>query len=60
MAIRQPVSVPGPTLDTLRAIRTVQGGGTYGEVIDRALAALLEADKPLGDKVRRVLEAMAA
>ncbi len=60
MATRQPVSVPGPTLERLRAIRMVEQRGTYGEVIARGVDALLASDKELAAKVAKVLEAVAA
>ena len=58
MSLRQPVSVPSPTLDKLKALKLLRGG-TYGDVIDQAVEALLAQDKSLADKVRAVLKAAA-
>lgn len=60
MATRQPVSVPGTTLEKLRAIRLVEGRGTYGDVIDRAVEALLASDPELRGKVQQIVKALAA
>lgn len=58
MSLRQPVSVPSPTLDKLRALKLLRGG-TYGEVIDSAVEALLASDPDLAKRVDQVLKAAA-
>lgn len=58
MSLRQPVSVPSPTLDKLKALKLLRGG-TYGEVIDQAVEALLQSDPELAGRVAQVLRAAA-
>lgn len=58
MSLRQPVSVPSPTLDKLKAVKLLRGG-TYGEVIDAAVEALLASDPDLAKRVDQVLRAAA-
>ena len=58
MSLRQPVSVPSPTLDKLKALKLLRGG-TYGEVIDQAVEALLQSDPELAARVAQVLRAAA-
>lgn len=59
MSLRQPVSIPSEILDKIRAIRLVEGG-TYGQVVGRAVEALLAADPALARRVEGVQKAVAA
>jgi hypothetical protein len=59
MSLRQPVSIPSDILDKIKAIRLVQGG-TYGEVVGRAVDALLASDPALARRVEGVQKAVAA
>lgn len=58
--LRQPVSVPSDLLDTLRAIKVAEGRGSFGEILERAVSALLASDPELARKVEGVRKAVAA
>lgn len=60
MSARQPVSVPSEVLDTLRAIKVAEGRGSFGEILERSLAALLASNPELARKVEGVRKAVAA